>query len=200
MNPRWAWRFSVVTHPLFLNYLGFLLLFWCIPALRIMYTSTGLSYILGLYFLNVVVLPLILLSMMKHKGVIDSYDLPDKQQRKLPLILISLLYIMSYYLFQKLDVHRVLLSYLLSAATILIFTSLLNNFYKISLHAVGAGALLGLICSLQFFTSTDLRPLVILALLLCGFILTARNIAGNHTRAEYLTGLAVGFGPMWWMM
>lgn len=193
MGVRWAWRISAVFHPLFLNYAGLLLLLFALPALRGSYTGLGLMYITGMYFLNTVLLPLLLILLLKYQGVISSLEMRDRQERKLPLLLMSVFYISAFYFFKQHGFHPALLSYLLASASVVIFTSLANQFFKISLHLVSVGAIIGLFVALHGNSPVDLRLLLAVFILCAGLVTTARIALAAHTKSELVSGFFLGF-------
>jgi hypothetical protein len=68
-----------------------------------------------------------------------------------------------------------------------------NIYFKISMHAMGVGGLLGLML-VVFFTNTSspvTLPLVI-TLLVTGLVCTSRLIVSNHTQKDIYLGLLYG--------
>lgn len=196
MNRSTAYRVSGVFHPLFLNAAGFALLFLIAPSLH-RYTSQAMWLVIGLFTLSTVVLPLLAISLLKLNGAVNGLELETQQERKMPLLITSLLYVSVYYLFQKLQLDFVLLRYALAASSVLIFVSLTNNFYKISLHAAGVGALLGFLVKVAPFSMLDIRPLFALMCVAGGWVIAARLFAGAHSVAQIIWGLTGGFLLMW---
>ena len=196
MNSTTAYRISAVFHPLFLNLWGFMLLFATVPSLH-RYTTQAIWLIAGLFALSTVVLPLLAVALLRLNRVVNSMQLETQQERKLPLLITSLLYVSVYYLFERLQLDVVVLRYVLAASSVIIFVSLVNNFYKISLHAAGVGALLGFVFALSRVTFIDMRMLFALLSVAGGWVLSARLFAGSHNKAQLLYGLLSGFVLMW---
>lgn len=196
MNSRTAYRISAVFHPLFLNLWGFILLFATVPSLH-RYPARAVWLITGLFALSTVVLPLLAVALLRLNRVVNSMQLETQQERKLPLLITSLLYVSVYYLFERLQLDVVILRYVLAASSVIITVSLVNNFYKISLHAAGVGALLGFVFALSRVTSVDMRILFAMLCVAGGWVLSARLFAGSHNKAQLLYGLLSGFVLMW---
>ena len=67
-----------------------------------------------------------------------------------------------------------------------------NNYFKISMHAIACGGMLGLfILAIQDGTLSSGIPMM-LGFVITGMVLTARKIISDHTWFDLLTGLVVG--------
>jgi hypothetical protein len=70
---------------------------------------------------------------------------------------------------------------------------LLNNYYKISMHGIGVGGMMGLMV-LTVFDGTLYSglPLMVSALI-TGLVLSSRKVASDHHWFDLITGFLVGF-------
>jgi hypothetical protein len=73
-----------------------------------------------------------------------------------------------------------------------VFGLVINNFIKISMHAMGAGTLLMLMILTLGRYETFLGADLLVATFLAGLICTARLLLNEHSTAEIYTGLIVG--------
>lgn len=197
MDSRKAYLLSAFFHPLFLNFYGFLMLFLTVPYLQRIYSGQGLLIITAIYFLNNVLMPLLAVNLMKSRGILHSYEMESRAERRLPLLFISLLYLASFYLFRQLNLNAILINYLLGSAATVIFTSLVNSFYKLSIHGIALGGLLGVIFSLCAYSGFDSRWLFISLCLLSGLVASARLFAQAHQPAQIYWAMLAGFCIMW---
>lgn len=69
---------------------------------------------------------------------------------------------------------------------------LANIYFKISMHAIGMGGLLGLMIVLLINNSMLMSVPLSIALLLTGLVCTSRLIVSNHTNKEIYAGLLMG--------
>jgi len=69
----------------------------------------------------------------------------------------------------------------------------LNNYFKISMHAVGIGGLLGLVTVSILDGSQYAGIPVLVALFLSGITITSRKIVSDHSWFDLISGLLVGF-------
>jgi hypothetical protein len=196
MNERWAYRISALFHPLLLNYTGFLLVLALVPH-RSHYAAKALFLICILYLVNTVLLPLLFVMILRMRGYISSLRMDDRYERRLPYLATSVFYLGTYYLFNRLGLDTLQLSYVLASSAIIIFTALVNNLYKISIHAVSLGALTGLLLRMADLSPYDMRLLLFLFLPLAGLILSARFFSNSHSTSQLSSGLLLGFGLMY---
>lgn len=189
---------SIIFHPLFMPMAGFYLLFAMLP-----YHFTGSYYILivGLTLLfNTIFLPGYFIWLLKKKGTITSYYLPSQAERKYPLLFEAISLTVNYYFFRKSGLPAVLQSYLLAAVAVSVFALLANLWFKISLHGLGIGSLLGLSLVSPSFTHSDYRWLIWLLVLGCGIIGSARILLKAHHPSEVYSGILSGATLMWLSM
>ena len=148
---------------------------------------------LVILFVNTAILPLGLLVFLVKRGVIAHYNVPDAKERRFPLFVSILLYLVTIYFLRKPFIPAVLESMLLSVLVGLIVAMLINNFWKISLHLMGVGGVLGGIIALSVLNMYFLPGLCSLFILLAGLIAAARLKLGIHTPEQLIGGFSMGF-------
>jgi hypothetical protein len=67
-----------------------------------------------------------------------------------------------------------------------------NIFFKISMHAMGVGGLLGLMIIVLFDGQMYSGIPLVVSLLLAGMVMTSRMITGDHERGDMVAGFLVG--------
>ena len=99
----------------------------------------------------------------------------------------------AYTVFNKQNIYPPILSSFILGVFLAASAALIANIYfKISMHAIGVGGLMGL-CIVIANSQTMLMtwPLA-LALLIAGIVCTARLIVSDHTQRDIYLGLALG--------
>ena len=154
-------------------------------------------------FLMVVFFPLFTIYIMYRNKTISSMSIPIRKERLPVLILISIYYLMTYYIFRYwnstlLNLFHPYLSFLF-AGLVLIFTlTTITYFWKISLHSSSISALCGGMMAeslvAQPVTSQDQVLYINMALLvLVGVVSFSRLHLKAHTLSQTITGIALGF-------
>ncbi len=193
MNRRLSNIISFVFHPIFVNLLNLWLLFALFPALHYGIPLRLKYYYITFIFFATSVIPLIMVVMMRLTGKIKSVLLADKEDRKLPYLVTLIVYFFCYYYFTKLHTHPLILSYLVSCATIVSLVMVINFFDKISLHTATMGALAGLLAVAGKYTFLDIRYFMVFALLMAGLVASARIITNAHQSNQVYYGFFLGF-------
>ncbi len=191
MNKNTQLVISTLFHPVFINIASLLLLFSLFPSLAAMSyqaKSTIISVIVSL----TVIIPLVLVGLLKITNSITSIQLEDKKDRKWPYVATAMGYIFSFYLLQKVGVSSLLLKYLLAGIGTVISISVINIFWKISVHMASIGAMLGLLIIANFANYLDSRLMIAGIILIAGIVASARLFANAHNISQIVSGFVLG--------
>lgn len=209
----WVFRFlaylvSVVFHPLLiLTYMLLLLLLVNPYSFGASVISRIDIYVLTIFF-STFVLPSFSVVLMKLLGLVDTIELKDKQERIGPYIITGIFYLWIYFnLLHNPDIPSAFKIFTLGA-TIGLFTAFFFNlFFKISMHAVGMGGLIGMVVitmlwySYENFTISlggdvfqmSMHTVFMLVILIGGAVGTARLLLRAHHPGELYSGFIIGF-------
>jgi hypothetical protein len=137
---------------------------------------------------------LVVVGLLRGLGFNKSFLLKTQKERIVPYIASITFFFWSYYVFKnQTGTPEVMVGMcrgmFLSAAASL----LLNNYFKISMHAVGIGGLLGLVTVSILDGSQYAGIPVLAALFLSGITITSRKIVSDHSWFDLISGLLVGF-------
>ena len=184
--------FSVVFHPLLMLVYGMAIIFSA-PTL-FGYLPVQIKKLMFLIVLvNNVFLPVSLLPFFMHRGIISSWTVNERKERTIPLILTTLLYGVTSYIIFRYQIPLFLKSYIFSAFFLSLIVTLINLWWKISLHSVGAGALLGIVLILSLRTHTSLVEYLILVIITGGLVLSSRLKLNYHNPQQVWLGYLTGF-------
>ena len=123
----------------------------------------------------------------------ESIFLRTKKERVIPYVITMFFYWWMYYLSRNFKDQPEALKFFYFG--IFISTSLgliINNFIKVSLHAIASGSAFAAIILFSFYYQTNLGIAITIVTLLAGLVCTARLIASDHTTQEIYIGLLVG--------
>jgi membrane-associated phospholipid phosphatase len=154
-------------------------------------------------FLMVVFFPLVTIYIMYRNKTISSMSIPIRKERLPVLILISIYYLMTYYIFRYwnttlLNLFHPYLSFLF-AGLVLIFTlTAITYFWKISLHSSSISALCGgmmaeTIVAHPVSSQEQVFYINMALLVLVGIVCFSRLYLKAHTVSQTITGIALGF-------
>jgi hypothetical protein len=184
--------FSVVFHPLLMFVYGLAIIFSA-PTL-FGYLPVEIKKLMFLIILvNNVFLPVSLLPFFMHRGIISSWTVNERKERTIPLILTTLLYGVTSYIIFRYQIPLFLKSYIFSSFFLSLIVTVINLWWKISLHSVGAGALLGIVLILSLRTHTSLVEYLILVIITGGLVLSSRLKLNYHNPQQVWLGFLTGF-------
>jgi hypothetical protein len=186
---------SVIFHPLLMPVYGIAIIFSAPTLLG--YLPFNVKKLLFLIILvNNVLLPISLMPFFIQRKIISSWSLNERKERNIPLIITTLLYITTSYIIFRFPIPLFLKSFIFAIAFLSVIVTLINFWWKISLHAVGAGALIGLVFLLSVKMLTPLDWYLIPAVIIAGLILSSRLSLNHHNPTQVWVGIFTGFSGL----
>lgn len=203
---------SYVTHPLLGVTYILLLLLAVNPFLFGVSTLEEKWPLILLVFASSFLIPALVILMMLGLEIIPSLDMPEREQRTIPLIAVGMLYLGLFAFCKNSADIPVAYTALVLGCVVGLFTGFfINLFSKISLHAIGMGGLIGaVLVTIELFAydrfsillpggnELQLSLVTVLAgvLLLAGLVGTARLYLKAHVLEDVAGGYLVGFAAM----
>ncbi|MEP6465925.1 MAG: hypothetical protein ABJB05_06450 [Parafilimonas sp.] len=185
---------SYIMHPLFIPVYVF---FWLTKRFPIHFddiTVVGLMFKTISVFINATFFPAFPVFLLWRLKFIDTIFLRTQKDRIIPYIITMIFYWWLWYLSRTFtDQPDVLKFFYFGIFLNTVFGLVINNFIKISMHAMGAGTLLIFVILTCLHYQTFLGTDIIIATLLAGLICTARLLLNEHSTAEIYMGLFIGF-------
>ena len=130
---------------------------------------------------------------MIQRGWIRSFEMEKKEERLVPFITNAFLMLVSYYLLRRLMVPKIYYLLMLGAAASVVIAIIINFKWKISIHMIGIGGILGTFFGMSTFLFVDFRIPVLFTLMIAGLLGSARLTLGAHSPLQVYAGFAVGF-------
>ena len=182
---------SILLHPMFMPLLALHLTLLVLPSLAFT-LSHNLLLIYGIIIFSTMVLPLVSIFWLMRKGKVSSLEMSNHKERSLPLFKAVIWMSFGYYLLQNLLFYTpILKAELLGAIIIILIAAIISKFWKISLHLLGIGGVVGVFIALQIMHA-DFLYLLLLFILLSGLLGVARIKQKAHNYAQVYSGFLVG--------
>lgn len=193
MNHRLAQFLSVVLHPVLMPSYALLLIFRQSTYFSHTVPPEAKYAIFSIIFLNTFLVPVLISYILVKRGWIKSLEMQKREERLLPFITNLILMIFSAFMIYKLKLPRVFFLLTLGAAAAIAVAVIVNIKWKISIHMIGIGGLVGTFFGLSTFLLIDLRMAIIFFLLISGLLGVARLTVGTHTQGQIYVGFIAGF-------
>jgi membrane-associated phospholipid phosphatase len=153
------------------------------------------NLILGFVFCFTFILPAVNIIMFRYFGTISNYAMRERNERLVPFVAISIIYLVMIFLFyNKLPLSENFNKLMAIVTALVVVSTLITFFYKVSVHSIAASGLIGIMLPLNKAIENNvlLWPTAI-ALVIAGLIMSARLYLNAHTFNEVLTGALAGF-------
>lgn len=184
---------SYILHPLFIPTYVF---FWLVKRFTINFddiTQQGLLFKEISVFINASFFPAFAVFLLWRLKFISSIFLREQKDRIIPYIITMIFYWWMWYLSRGFTDQPVVLKFFYFGIFLTtVFGLIINNFIKISMHAIGAGTFFSFIILTCFTYHTFFGSDIIIATFLAGIICTARLMLNHHSTAEIYAGFIVG--------
>ncbi|MFN6374321.1 MAG: hypothetical protein ACK4YD_04045 [Chitinophagia bacterium] len=184
---------SYVFHPLFVGVMMAGYLIFVHPVFFQSFTPQAKMLKLLAVINNNVFFPLLVVALMRALGFNKSLLLKTQKERIVPYIASITFFFWTYYVFRNQpEVPRVLVNmcrgmfYATAAALVL------NNYFKISMHGIAVGGLLGLLLVILFQGTLPGIMHLMVALLITILVALARKVVSDHQWFDIVAGIVLG--------
>lgn len=188
-----AHALSLILHPLFMTPVALWMAMHLDPHVGYFLPTHARLILLGMVFLMAVLFPLSSMVLLRRAGLISSLEMPHREERIPPFVMTLIYYAMTYYLLQRSGLDITLLSLFAGAFLALLLTTLITLRWKISVHMVGIGGLVGTVAGLADIHGVPVLHWLAGTVLLAGALGTARLLTNSHGHAQVYAGGALGF-------
>lgn len=183
---------SVIFHPSLLpSWLVAILLFAGEKSLQM---DTGLRKLLLfiIFFVFTGLLPLLNVAVLKYLGYLKSFQMDDRRERNMPYMVGLIYYAGLFYLLFDKGIPLFYPALVITGFILILATLLINLSWKISAHAMGAGAFLGCLLMFARIYKTDIVPFISLAFFIGGMVAFSRLYLKKHSDKQVYIGYAAG--------
>ncbi|MDR2954593.1 MAG: phosphatase PAP2 family protein [Prevotella sp.] len=187
----WAQMTSIVLHPLLMGVYGVALLFFY-TDFNLIFAGQFIRFISPVFFLTCVV-PASGIYFLKKAGLIKDYAVSERYERFLPYLTTAFSYSLLIYYFYSAKLSIWFIAVLAAPLILIIIAAIITYFWKISVHMIGIGGLIG--CTLSVcYNVKGLNPYVLFIILfiLAGLLGVSRLALKRHTPGQVYAGFLVG--------
>ena len=194
---RFAQVISVLGHPLFMPLYAFGLLIYTNPYINMMITETSKYFTLGILLVFTIILPILTSVLFKLFGLIDSLYMKTAKERRWPFLLTLIWYYMGIQLLTRIYVPQSFLLLMIGATSIVGVALVITSRWKISIHMLGIGGVIGAIIGISQRFQFDHSILLIALILFAGLIGYSRLKTNSHNFRQVYTGFIIGIAVEW---
>jgi hypothetical protein len=192
MGKRLAQLLSIVFQPLFIPLYSVFLLFNTDTYITYAVTPEVRQFVYGVVAINSIMLPMAVFFFLLRKGAIDSLHMHTSRERSLPFLTVMLFQSSTYFLFLKMPLPSLIPDLVLAGVLSVGIALIVNFWWKISIHMLGMGGLVGTFIGLALRYQVDAMQLIMVLILLSGSVGYARLRLDAHTPAQVYAGFLTG--------
>ncbi len=185
---------SFVFHPLFVGVMMAAYLIFVHPLYFVGFSEKEKMLKLLAVINNNVFFPLLVVALLRALGFNKSVLLKTQKERIVPYLASITFFFWTYYVFKNQPETPRVIVYMCRGMFFASSVALvLNNYYKISMHGIGVGGMVGLMALTLVDGSLYSGIPFMVAILVTGLVVTARKIVSDHQWFDIITGFLLGF-------
>ena len=186
--------FSYIFHPIFIPIYATYYIVFIHPGYSDGISVPGRLWILLRVAYNMTFFPLLTVLLLKGVKFINSIMLRTQRDRIIPYITSNIFFFWMYLVFRnQSEISSILTAFVFSVFISSSVALIANIYFKISMHAIGVGGLIGFMLVILFTNPASPVTVPLAAsLLIAGVVCTSRMIVGNHTQRDIYFGLFSG--------
>ena len=182
---------SIILHPIFMPILALYLSLRQVASIGFAIGNYQ-NYIYLVLIFSTVILPLISIFFLIKSGKVSSLEMSNHKERSVPLFMTAICMGLGYYTIENILVFSpIIKAELIGAISIILIASIISKYWKISLHLLGTGGLVGVLIALEIIYG-NLQHLIIIFILLSGVLAMARIKEKAHNYPQLYIGFLVG--------
>lgn len=192
---------SVAFHPLLMPTYGLFIVFQLNTYLTYQYSAEARRFFYLLVFTFTFLAPVLVATYLVRSKQISSLEMANRKERWLPFVFTIVFYLFTYFLLRRVNAAPVFDEMILGATVSIVLSLLITFFWKISIHLVGIGGLIGIVYVMVQFLAPDAHWIIAALILIAGTIGFARIKLEAHSLPQVAAGFFVGFMstylPLW---
>lgn len=192
IEKNFAMALSIIFQPIFVPIYSLVILYHADTYITYAVAPDVWKFIFIITFLNTVVFPMGVFYYFLRSGLIQTLHMHTAKERSLPFLSIMVFHLSTFYVFSRIPVPDLFLNLILGAALSVATAFVINLKWKISIHMLGMGGIVGTIIGLILRYQIDAVPLVMALVVLSGLVGYARLRLNAHTQLQVYAGFVLG--------
>ena len=194
---RFAQFISIVGHPLFMPFYAMVLIFEFNPYIDLQLANNIQVIVLTILGLFTILLPLLTAIILQKLGVVKSIYMKTSEERKWPFLLSVLWYYLGFELLTNIALPISLYLIMIGAITIVLIAHFITLNWKISVHMLGIGGVIGAMIGLSQRFQFNHFYLILFLFFIAGLIGYARLKTNSHNYRQVYSGFILGVILEW---
>ena len=194
---RLAQFISIIGHPLFMPIYTMVLIFEFNPYIDLQLPKNIQVIVLIILSVFTILLPIITAIILQKLGVVKSIYMKTAEERKWPFLLSVLWYYLGFELLTNVTLPVSLYLIMIGAITIVLIAHFITLHWKISVHMLGVGGVIGAMIGLSQRFEFNHFYLILFLFFIAGMIGYARLKTNSHNYRQVYAGFILGLAIEW---
>ena len=194
---RFAQFISVLGHPLFMPVYAMVLIFEFNPYIDLRVPNSIQVIVLTILSVFTILLPLITAIILQKLAVVQSIYMKTAEERKWPFLLSVLWYFLGFEILTNLALPVSLYLLMIGAIAVILIAHFITLRWKISIHMLGIGGVIGAMIGLSQRFQFDHFYLILVLFFIAGLIGYARLKTNSHNYRQVYAGFILGVIVEW---
>jgi len=192
MEKKFAMAVSVIFQPIFVPLYSLIILFNADTYITYAVQPEVKKFIYLITLLNTVILPIGVFYYFYRAKLIETIHMHTAKERSLPFLTTIVFHMSTFYLFSKALMPSLFPNLVLGAAFSVSMAFIINLKWKVSIHMLGMGGIVGTIIGLILRYQVDATQLVMALVILSGIVGFSRLKLNAHTPLQVYVGFVLG--------
>ncbi|MFT4546046.1 MAG: membrane-associated phospholipid phosphatase [Bacteroidia bacterium] len=192
MEKKLAFAISVVFQPVFVPLYSLILLFNADTYLTYAVHPDIKLAVYAITVFNTILVPSAIFYYFLKAGIIESFHMHTAKERSLPFLTTIVFHLSTLYLFTRMPVPTLFSDLVLGAIASVAVAFIINLKWKVSIHMLGMGGLVGTIIGLVLRYQVNELPLIMMLIMLSGLVGYSRLKLDAHTPLQVYVGFILG--------
>lgn len=192
MEKKFAMAISVIFQPIFVPLYSLIILFHSDTYITYSVQPEVRKFIFLITFLNTIILPIGVFYYFYRAKLIETWHMHTAKERSLPFLTTIVFHMSTFYMFSKAPMPSLFPNLILGAAFSVAVAFVINLKWKVSIHMLGMGGIVGTIFGLMLRYQVDTVQLVMSLVILSGIVGYSRLRLNAHTPLQVYVGFVLG--------
>ena len=193
---RMAQLLSIVFQPMFMPLLTAWMLFNSHTYIDFTSEPVVRKFVYLTLLLTTVILPVMVFGYLFRKKIITTYHIDKREERKYAFVVTIFFMGLTYWIFSQTSLPSIFYAMIIGGMISILISALITLLWKISIHMMGVGGLVGSVAGLSYLLKMDLSSMIYFSLFISGLTGFTRLKLFAHTPAQVYWGFTLGIVVM----
>lgn len=183
---------SIIFQPIFVPLYSLFVLFNADTYITYAVSHEMVKFLFLVTILNTIVFPVAIFYYFYRAKLIESLHMHTAKERSLPFLTVLVFHMSTFYMFSRAPMPNLFSNLILGAALSVSVAFVINLKWKVSIHMLGMGGIVGTLMGLALRYKVDAIEPIMALIILSGIVGFARLRLKAHTPLQVYVGFILG--------